>query len=51
MPAWTSESTVVKSCWIVAAGSITGEGIAGMGATPPGRQSHARVYSRSRCDA
>jgi len=30
MPAWTSESTVVKSSWIVAAGSVTGEGIAGM---------------------
>ena len=28
MPAWTSESTVVKSSWIVAVGSVTGEGIA-----------------------
>jgi hypothetical protein len=27
MPAWTSESTVGKSSWIVAAGSVTGEGI------------------------
>ena len=35
MPAWTSESTVVKSSWIVAAGRITGEGIAGTnGGTP-----------------
>lgn len=29
MPAWTSESTVVKSSWIVAADSVSGEGIAG----------------------
>ena len=29
MPAWTSESTVVKSSWIVAVDSVSGEGIAG----------------------
>jgi hypothetical protein len=29
MPAWTSESTVVKSFWIVAIGSITGGSTAG----------------------
>jgi hypothetical protein len=31
MPAWTSESTVVKSSWMVAVGSVTGEGITGKG--------------------
>jgi hypothetical protein len=36
MPAWTSESTVVKSSWIVAAGSsVTDEGIAGKGPSSP----------------
>lgn len=29
MPAWTSESTVAKSSWIVAADSVSVEGIAG----------------------